>query len=291
MNPNSQQNNSADIDTLYKILQPKRLTAVTDIGANPIDGTPPYKNLLDKKLCTIIGFEPQPAALARLLEHKSDLETYLPYAVGDGREHQLHLCKAPGMTSLLKPNTKMLSLFNLFSEFGEVTGVENVQTHRLDDISEISVIDFLKIDVQGSELSIFQEGRQKLAKAVCIQTEISFLPLYENQPTFGEIDAELRAQGFVPHCFAQIKRWAIAPTIVNRNPRSGLNQLLEADMVYVRDFSDTRTMDNEQLKHLALIAHYCFRSFDLAAYCVLELTNRKVVNSQGLPGYYESLRR
>jgi FkbM family methyltransferase len=247
--------------------------------------------MLDKKLCTLTGFEPQPAALDRLLESKSDLETYLPYAIGDGGEHRLHMCKAPGMTSLLKPDTNMLSLFNLFSKFGAVTGTENIKTHRLDDIAAIRELDFLKIDVQGAELSVFQNGSEKLAKAVAIQTEISFLPLYENQPVFGEIDLELRAQGFVPHCFAGIKRWAIAPMIVDNNPRRGINQLLEADMVYVRDFSDTSALDNEQLKHLALIAHHCYRSFDLAAYLILELTKRKAVSSQGMPGYCESLRK
>src|SRR5262245_3112543 len=35
-------------DPLLKLLRPKRLTAVVDVGANPIDGDPPYKSLLQK---------------------------------------------------------------------------------------------------------------------------------------------------------------------------------------------------------------------------------------------------
>ncbi|MEJ3816632.1 FkbM family methyltransferase, partial [Campylobacter jejuni] len=68
-----------------------------------------------------------------------------------------------------------------------------------DDIGEIDAMDYLKIDVQGSELAVFQNGRRRLAEAVVIQTEVSFLPLYKKQPVFGEIDLELRSQGFIPH--------------------------------------------------------------------------------------------
>jgi len=269
--------NSAAIqprDLLFELLQPSRLTAVVDIGANPIDGDPPYKGMLGKGLCTIVGFEPQESALALLNQRKGPRETYLPYAVGDGAPCTLHVCRAPGMTSLLKPDVHMLSLFHLFSDFGAVVSEELVATRRLDEIVEIDALDFLKIDVQGSELQVFRAGRQKLAHAVAIHTEVSFLPLYENQPLFGEIDQELRSQGFVPHAFADMKRWAIAPLVVNGNPRQALNQLLEADIVYVRDFSRPDGLTDEQLKHLTLIAHHCYGSFDLALKCLLLLKQR-----------------
>ena len=47
-------------DPLAELIRPRRLTAVVDIGANPLnsDGAPPYKPLLDRRLCTITGFEP-----------------------------------------------------------------------------------------------------------------------------------------------------------------------------------------------------------------------------------------
>lgn len=107
-----------------------------------------------------------------------------------------------------------------------------------------------------------------------IQTEVSFMPLYKGQPTLGDIDVELRSQGFVPHCFAAIKKWPIAPCVFNNNPRQALNQLLEADIVYARDFSRPDAMSDEQLKHLALIALHCYRSIDLALRCVMLLEQR-----------------
>jgi len=62
-------------DPLFELLRPQRLTAMVDIGANPIDGDPPYKTMLGRRLCTVTGFEPQVEALAALNARKSDLET------------------------------------------------------------------------------------------------------------------------------------------------------------------------------------------------------------------------
>nr|WP_244567251.1 FkbM family methyltransferase [Escherichia coli] len=49
----------------------------------------------------------------------------------------------------------------------------------------------LKIDTQGSELNILVGGEQVLNNTLCIQLEVSFIPLYEGQPSFGEIDVYL----------------------------------------------------------------------------------------------------
>src|SRR6185437_13817175 len=99
---------------------------------------------------------------------------------------------------------------------------------------------------------------------------------YKGQPVFGDIDLELRAQGFVPHHFPAIKKRLIAPA-TSRDPAKAMNQLLEADIVYVRDFTRPERMSDEQLKHLALIAHHCYGSYDLAVNCVHHLAGRGAV--------------
>jgi len=263
--------------TLTDILKPKRLTEVVDIGANPIDGEPPYKPMLSAGLCKVTGFEPQESALEKLLTQKSKNERYLPYAIGDGEKHTLNICRASGMTSLFQPDSTMLDLFAVLKPLSEITQQVEVQTKRLDEVNEIKHVDFLKIDIQGGELSVFKNGQQKLSHAVAIQTEVSFVKLYENQPAIGEIDIELRRQGFIPHCFTAVKNWIIAPCVVNNNPRQPLNQLLEADIVYVRDFSKPDLMSNQQLKQLAIIVHHCYGSFDLALRCIMLLEQRNTL--------------
>jgi len=272
-------------DPLCALLRPERLTAVVDIGANPIDSDPPYKKMLVNRLCTLVGFEPQEAGLTKLNASKSDLETYLPYAVGDGAKGVLKICHAPGMTSLLTPNPRVLECFPAFATFGRVIQEVPIDTRTLDSIAEIDHLDFLKIDVQGSELSVFRHGRTRLAQAVVIQSEISFVPLYKDEPVFGDIDLALRSLGFVPHMFDKISKRMILPLHFSDNLYGSINQLLEADIVYVRDFTQADKMSDEQLKHLALIAHHCYSSYDLAARSVHVLAGRGKIAADGLAQY------
>jgi FkbM family methyltransferase len=255
-------------DPLTNLLSPERLTAVVDIGANPIDTEPPYKRMLTSRLCTLVGFEPQAEGLAKLNAMKSDLETYLPYAVGDGKQGILKVCHAPGMTSLLTPERRVLDCFPGFTQFGQVNQEIPIETRTLDSISEIKHLDFLKIDVQGGELAVFRNGSARLSKAIAVQSEISFVTLYKDEPVFGEIDLALRALGFIPHMFEKISKRMILPLHFGDNLYASMNQMLEADIVYVRDFTQPEKMSPEQLKHLALVAHHCYGSYDLTARCV-----------------------
>lgn len=269
---------------MLDLLKPQRLSEIVDVGANPIDGDPPYRDMLNDSACRVTGFEPQDAALQKLLATKGENERYLPYAVGDGKRHTLYVCRGSGMTSLLQPDRRTLSLFQTLKPLGDVMEKFPLETKRLDDIEEIGVMDFLKIDIQGSELAVFQNGQNLLAQAVCVQTEVSFVTLYENQPALGEVDMELRKQGFIPHCAAAVKNWPIAPFTAQP-----VNQLLEADLVYVRDFSRPELMDNEQLKHLALIVHYCYGSFDLVMRCLALLEERNAVPKNSITRYTDWL--
>jgi FkbM family methyltransferase len=277
------------MNTISGLLSPQRLTEVVDVGANPIDGDPPYKQMLSARLCRVTGFEPQEQALIALQQKKGPNERYLPYAVGDGGLHTLNICRSSGMTSLFEPDPATLGLFEIFKQLGEVIQQIHLQTLRLDDIAEIQHMDFLKIDIQGGELAVFRGGKLKLSQTVVIQTEVSFVTLYKHQPTFGDIDLEMRSQGFIPHCFAAVKRWPIAPSVINNNPYQPLNQLLEADIVYVRDFSHAETMSDEQLKHLALVAHHCYGSLDLALRCVTLLEQRQVLDAGAGQQYMQAV--
>lgn len=76
-----------------------------------------------------------------------------------------------------------------------------VATRTLDQItrerSDVPLPDFLSLDTQGSELEILQGSPVALDSAVCIVTEVEFLPLYADQPLFGEICSFLASRGFI----------------------------------------------------------------------------------------------
>ncbi len=279
----------SDLKTLFNLLNLQTEVCIVDVGANPIDGEPPYWNMLNAGLCKLIGFEPQASAFESLQKIKGNSQSYLPYALGDGKSHNLHVCKGTGLSSLLKPNPVTLNLFQDLAKLAEVVSIETVETKRLDDVEEISHVDLLKIDVQGSELMVLQSGKQKLSNAAMIQIEVSFVPLYENQPVYGEVDIELRNMGFVPHGTTALKKWPIAPCVIEGNSRIALNQIIEADMIYVKNLFDLENTDSEMLKKIAMISNYVYGSVDLALKCVLLLEERGEIKTDSANKYMASL--
>ncbi|WP_395488900.1 FkbM family methyltransferase [Cedecea davisae] len=257
--------------SLEQILSAEEKTRVVDIGANPCDGDPPYSILMKKGIANVVGFEPQPEAYAALMEMASASVTFLPYAIGDGNEHILYLYKYSGLASLFLANPVMFGLSSNYraGQYSDVKEQIPISTRRLDDINEIERIDLLKMDVQGSELSILQHGVDTLRNTLVVQLEVSFLPLYLGQPSFGDIDLEMRRQGFLPHCIAAQKNMFLYP--VSHCGDKPANQLLEMDMVYVKDFTDMSVFTAEQLKQMAIIMHYCYGSVDMVIRCIHSL--------------------
>lgn len=259
--------------------------SVVDIGANPLDDVVPYRLLLASGAARVIGFEPQPDALADLLRRAGPHERYLPYALGDGAQHTLHLCASGGFASLLEPDPGQLELLVDFPSLAEVVGTTPVDTRRLDDVAELDRIDLLKIDIQGGELDVLRSGRRALGEAVAIQTEVGFHRLYRDQPTFADVDLELRAQGFVPHRFVATRTWPLSPVQWADPLELASRQLVEADLLYVRDPARVELCSDLQLARLLLIADLGYGSFGLALRCVLELVRRNVLAPQSETTY------
>lgn len=255
---------------------PQGTIAIADIGAAFLGEVPPYQALLDNGVARLFAFEPDERQIETLKLRLGGQATILMEAVGDGGEHTLHVCNH-GWSSFYEPDLQALAFFNTFSQLGRVESKLPLQTRRLDDMAELPPIDFLKMDVQGAELMVLQNGREKLAGCVAAQLETSFVTLYKDQPPFGAVDLEMRSQGFIPHRFMDIKRWPIAPAITGNDPRVPIHQLLESDIVYIRDLTRPDGFSDEQLNKLALIAHAAYRSPDLAARCLVELEKRGVV--------------
>ena len=247
---------------------------VVDIGANPIDGSPPYAGLLKAGQADVVGFEPNPDALDRLNTQKGPNETYLPYAIGDGGPHTLHICMAQGMTSLLKPDPVVLGCFHGFPDWGRIVDTRSVKTVRLDDVAETTGFDLLKIDIQGAELMAFQNGIERLRDAVIIHTEVEFLPLYVGQPLFSDVDQFLRSQGFTFHRFAPLVSRVIQPVLVNNNIYEGLSQTVWADAIFVKDFTKLERLNDKQLVTMAKLLHDCYQSVDLSAHLLVEYDRR-----------------
>lgn len=263
-------------------------TKVVDIGANPIDGTPPYALLMATGQAEVVGFEPNREALTRLDAGKGPHETYLPWAIGDGARHTLHICAAPGMTSLLRPNRAVLELFHGFPEWGRVVATEEVETTRLDDVPQAEGVELLKLDIQGAELMALRHAEARLASTLVVQAEVEFLELYEGQPLFAEVESHLRARGFMFHRFFPQTSRVVRPMVVDNSIYSGLSQLVWADGLFIRDLTRLDALEDAALRRMAMILHDCYGSLDVAYRLLTEQDRRR---GEGLAArYLEGLR-
>ena len=268
--------------SLREILQLRRPTQVVDIGANPLDEAPVYGPLLTAGLCAVTAFEPQTETMRAI---SNPLVRILPDAVGDGTRKTFRKCQHSGWSSTLAPSETTISVFSQFQDNSRVVSEHSIETRRLDDIDEVPSIDLLKIDIQGGELAVFSNARKKLADAVFIDTEVSYIPLYENQPSLGEVDIELRRQGFVIHRFGEFHFAMVPPLKLNDNPWIALQQVIDGDVIYVRDFRNDANLDDDQLKQMAMIAHALYQSWDIACRCVGLLVDRKSISADSIDAY------
>lgn len=266
---------------------------IVDVGASPIDGNPVYQPIINRGGYRCSGFEPNPAQFQELQKHPNPNMTFYPDAIGDGKDGVLNICYAPGMTSLLEPDLEVLSFFHGYGEWGRVVEQQPLSTRRLDDMDGIQEIDFIKLDVQGGELTILENAPRKLAKILVIQTEVHFIPFYKNQPLFGEIDLFMRKAGFLFHRFGPIKSRLFKPLLKDNDIYAGLSQVLEADTVYVRPFIHFNKLQPDQLLKIARILHDVYGSFDLANLALREVdrqtgSKREAVYFQRLAGKSET---
>jgi len=244
---------------------------IVDIGASPIEGKPIYQPILEQGGYRLTGFEPNPHMYEKLLQSTHPQMTFLPYAIGDGTEATLNICTAPGMCSLLEPDFDTLSHFHGFSEWAEVIEKQPLKTHRLDDIQDVKHIDFFKLDVQGAELTIFENATEKLKNTLMIHTEVCFIPLYQGQPLFGEIDVFLRKAGFQFHRFGRLASRIFKPLLKNNDIYRGMSQILWSDAVYLRPFTQFKNLRPEELLKTARMLHDIYGSFDLAQLALMHV--------------------
>ena len=250
---------------------------LVDVGAAEGTDPPAYARLIGALSCEIVGFEPQAAECEKLNALNRPGHHYLPHAIGDGAQRTFYECSKPQCSSLFEPNEALAYKFQYLGEPLRVMGTRALQTRRLDDLTETTGADFLKVDVQGGELLVLQGAAKRLRDVLVVHIEVEFLPLYKNQPLFADIDSFLRCHGFAFHTMIPFGR-TFKPMVVGNDASAWVRQILWADAVYVRDFMAFADLAPQSLLKLAAILHENYHSFDLAA-LALEAHDRKTGSS------------
>jgi FkbM family methyltransferase len=179
-----------DIKSLFKGESP----VIADVGANI--GTITDLFLQQYLTPTIYAFEPLPN-FAHILREKyksyPDIKIFEMAAGAESRTVAFNHVNRSSASSILPPsdiNRKYHGDNVAISEKLEI------QMKRLDDVIDAEV-DIIKLDIQGYELEALKGAERLLKHVKLITTEVEFVPLYEGQPLFGDIDIFLRSRGFL----------------------------------------------------------------------------------------------
>jgi hypothetical protein len=150
-------------------------------------------------------------------------------------------------------------------------------------------MDLLKIDVQGAESQVFEGAAARLRDCLMVWTEVEFVPLYRDQPLFGDVDRQLRSHGLEFHSFVgtgqrHLAGWAGVPF----PRRGGRQQMLWADAVYLPALERRQGLEDGSLARLALLAHAVLAAYDVCHAALQELDRRH--GTVHALAYAESLR-
>ncbi len=267
------------------LTEPPPVIRIIDAGAAAFRDDP-FARLSESGWCEVIGFEPNQENCARRNATARPGHRYLPYALGDGGAHRFHETQNPLASSLYRPDAALLEKFSQL--WLPLVGESEIQTRRLDDIPEVKDIDYIKLDVQGAELDIILGAQRVLETTLVVHSEVEFIPIYIDQPLFGDIDVALRKAGFWFHRFDGVFGRVLQPLRPNGDPFAPLSQLLWADgAIYVRNFMRFDALSADQLLKLAIILHEVYQSWDMAA---LALRSHEAKTGKGLwQAYLERL--
>ena len=260
--------------------RPIPIIQILDVGAMAT-GQERYHALLASGLAQVTGFEPNPAEFERLKDRKGPYR-YLPYFLGSGEPATFHLTRYPGCSSLLTPDPKVIDMFMTIgcADPGgnfHVTKTEPVETARLDDIKPALDVDFIKVDAQGYELEIMRHGTSTIAGALVIECEVEFIPLYRDQPLFGDVQCFLRDRGFVLHKLIDVAGRPFRP-FNTPNPYLPMSQVLWADAIFVRDFTRLEAYSDDELLQAAAVLDVVYSSYDLVGLLLTEYDRRVKTN-------------
>ena len=169
---------------------------IIDVGASGgidsrwSDSTCHYKSVL---------FEPDKKEYQRIKSNAGDNSIVLQTALLDmKKETDFYICKNQELSSVYLPNFKVINNYNNPGRF-EVIDKIRLTTDKLDNVlkkNKIKNSDFIKLDTQGSELSLLNGSKDYLEHTIGLQVEAGFVELYDQQPLFNDVDMFMKSMNF-----------------------------------------------------------------------------------------------
>lgn len=245
-----------------------------EVGARGIHGKdePFYRLLTLFPGSTIAAFEPDEALCASKNASPRAGVTHFPFALGRSEEtRDFYNTADPMCSSLYEPNAELMDCYNNM-EVARVTGVSRIDTVSLDHfVSEhgMGPVDFIKIDIQGAELDVFQGGVGTLKNVLAIVSEAEFIEHYLGQPLFGDVCSFLSEQKLQFQKILGVGGRTLKPVVLHGDPNL-CSQQMWADILFFRHlFGQEKLTGDEYLKIAAFALVY--DCLDVAIFCCREV--------------------
>ena len=170
------------------------MKTIIDVGAAGF----PNGNERYKQGDRVILFEPLIIPYDRLVakfSNDSNIEVH-NLALSDVKgESTFYNTAKDNCSSLREPNGKVLLKRNR-ADIAQYTTI-TVETDLLDNYTkDLEVIDFLKLDTQGSEYEVLLGGLETLTKTKELKVEVEFDQWYKGQKIAPEVDKYIKSLGF-----------------------------------------------------------------------------------------------
>lgn len=254
-----------------------------EIGSRAIhEAEEPFYQLLDLfPGSSVVAFEPDDALCAKQNTNPRVGVTHFPFALGKTEETRDFYNTQDAMcSSLYEPNQELMGRYNNM----DVVRLESIS--RLDTVSldhfvssnDLGPVDFIKIDIQGAELDVFQGGASTLENVLSIVSEAEFIEHYVDQPLFGDVCSFLSKQRIQFQKILGVGGRTLKPILLNNDPNL-CSQQMWADVLFFRSLFEKQKLSGDQYLKIAAFA-LLYDCMDVALFCCRELDN----NEQGTIG-------
>tara|TARA_B110000967_G_C18643767_1_gene439823 strand:- start:2 stop:724 length:723 start_codon:yes stop_codon:yes gene_type:complete len=208
---------------LAKIIKFYNIDLVFDVGASFGGYAKSLRRFGFKN--KIVSFEPIGASHDRLLKNSLEDDSWFVHKkiiVSDREVKKISINVSNDLDNSSLLTSTDLHIKNhhgakvSFQEEVECDTLDNLTNHYIGKEKNL----MLKIDVQGSEMSVLKSGIKNLKKFKVVQIELSLQPLYIGQPLWKEIIDFMSKENFGV--------WAIYPGYKNKS----IGQLYQFDAIF-----------------------------------------------------------
>jgi FkbM family methyltransferase len=202
------------------------------------------------------AFDADKRECERLMKSKHPYQSFnvFPNFVGGKAEKiKFYLYKSGGQSSIYKPDPRFKALFG-GKDF-------DIDTECLLDATTLDIHyqnpalplpDMIKLDTQGSELSILQAAGNVLKTVSMVEAEVEFVAHYDGQPLFHHVAGFMQDNGFE---LLYLNRQIGQRREVFNGPARG--QMVFGDALFGRRETELTHLNTQQLvKYMLLLINY-----------------------------------